>query len=201
MNSLNKAQLEWRDIPWYTWLYQISNLWEIRSLKNNHGLFREKILKPDIWKNWYVHYRLSKSWVSKKYLAHRLVMKVFKWGSYLDINHVNWIKTDNSIGNLEYCTKSENQKHAWDTWLMWQKAIEACKRNLKKAITNVPKDSIYLAIEKRKKPIRCFDIYGNALDFSSLNDAWRSLNILPSGICLALKSKIKSYKWFTWIYI
>lgn len=201
MNSLNKVQLEWRDIPWYTWLYQISSAWEVKSLKNNHGLYREKILKTDIWNNWYVSYRLSKLWVSKKYLAHRLVMMVFKWDSHLDVNHINWVKTDNRIENLEYCTKSENLKHSWASWLHWKKAIEACRENIQKAIKKSPKGSIYLAVEKRKKAIRCFDSNGNTLDFSSLQDASRFLNIFPSWICLALKSRIKSYKWFTWTYI
>lgn len=34
-----------------------------------------------------------------------------------EVNHKNWIKTDNRIDNLEWCTRSENCQHAYDKWL------------------------------------------------------------------------------------
>ena len=45
----------WKDIPWYEWLYQASNLWNIKSLIS----WKEKILKANKTKRWYLQLRLS----------------------------------------------------------------------------------------------------------------------------------------------
>jgi hypothetical protein len=104
----------------YTWLYQVSNLGEVKSLKrvdsNNHPL-KERILKP--WIDWwgYKHINLCKNWIVKKHKIHRLVLNSFKWYSKLICNHKDWIKTNNRLDNLEYCNHSFNNRHAYKIWL------------------------------------------------------------------------------------
>ena len=51
------------------------------------------------------------------FAVHRLVCKYFFGDSNLEVNHKNGDKTDNRLENLEYCTRSENQKHAFATGL------------------------------------------------------------------------------------
>lgn len=102
----------WKDIPWYEWKYQVSNLWNIKSL------FSDILLKKYIVK-WYLKtylYNKKRCW----YLVHRLVMLAFVWPSNLDVNHKNWIKSDNRLKNLEYCTRSENIKHSYN--ILWVKS-------------------------------------------------------------------------------
>ena len=43
-------------------------------------------------------------------LVHRIVMEAFLGPSNLEVNHKNGLKTDNRLGNLEYCTKVYNRR-------------------------------------------------------------------------------------------
>jgi len=53
----------------------------------------------------------------KKVSVHRLVMALFIGESELDVNHINGVKTDNRLENLEYVSRKENIKHAWSNEL------------------------------------------------------------------------------------
>ena len=60
--------------------------------------------------NGYFQVCLSKGGRAKNYLVHRLVAKAFIKNSEnkKDINHINCVKTDNRVENLEWATRSEN---------------------------------------------------------------------------------------------
>lgn len=49
---------------------------------------------------------------------HRLMMKVFVGDGDLEVNHIDGNKRNNDINNLEYVTRSQNEKHAYDTGLI-----------------------------------------------------------------------------------
>lgn len=54
----------------------------------------------------------------KKYGVHQLVMKLFVGESKgLDVDHLNGIKNDNRLENLQYVTRQENIKRAWQNGL------------------------------------------------------------------------------------
>jgi len=97
----------YKDIPGYEWLYQVSNLWNVKSF-----LRWWRILKHWTNSNWYLFNILYNNG-AKYYLTHRLVLLAFNWKSELDCNHKNWDKADNRIENLEYCTRSENELHKY----------------------------------------------------------------------------------------
>ena len=103
----------WKDIKDFEGLYQVSNLGRVRSLPRNTT--SGKILKPrkDIYG--YVSVCLFKEGVRYWKKIHRLVAQEFiaipnglKDESNLQVNHINEVKTDNRVENIEYCDCSFN---------------------------------------------------------------------------------------------
>ena len=112
---------EWRDIKEFEGLYQVSNYGRIKSLKRiliDGRIWYERIMKTPLSAG-YPSISLRKDNTYFKERVHRVVGKTFIEGYQENycINHINGIKTDNHISNLEWCTYSENLKHARDTGL------------------------------------------------------------------------------------
>ena len=104
----------WKDVPGYEGLYQISNLGNVKSLYSN------KILKPSIDKYGYTRFSATKDKIQKTLIIHRLVAKLFipNPNNLPQVNHKDGNKKNNCKNNLEWCTDSDNKKHAYKTGLM-----------------------------------------------------------------------------------
>lgn len=84
----------------------------------------------------------------KTYRAHRLVLMAFNpidGMERLEVNHIDGNKSNNNLENLEWCTPSENQKHAFRTGL--QKARKGEKSNFSK----LSLEQVNLIFELREK--------------------------------------------------
>jgi len=99
----------WKDISWYEWLYRVSNLGNVKSF------FRSKKVLKNVVDNGYHIVSLHKNKSQKKHRVHRLVLKAFLENpeNKPSVNHINGIKTDNRLGNLEWCTQQENVLHGY----------------------------------------------------------------------------------------
>lgn len=166
----------WKDIPWYEWLYQASNLGRI---KNKISWAHLKWSKND---RWYVRVALNKNKIKKEFKIHRLIAL-----SFLDntenkpqINHINWIKYDNKLENLEWCTLSENQIHRY----------KVLKKGISKSWLN-----------KTSKKVNQYDLDWNLIKtWDCIKDIKRQLKIDDSSVIRCCKWKQFTSWWFTWKY-
>lgn len=98
---------QWKDIIDYEELYEVSSMGNIRNKKTG------KILSNN--SSSYVCVSLFKNKTLKRFLGHRIVAKAFIDNplNKKEVNHINGIKNDNRIENLEWCTPKENISHSW----------------------------------------------------------------------------------------
>lgn len=124
----------WKDIEGYEGLYQISNLGRVKSLerkikRRNDRIqtVKERILKLNLNKEGYHTVKLHKKGKGKTYLVHRLVANTFITNpdNKLEVNHINGVKNDNNVNNLEWNTRKENMRHAVDNRLHDQKGSKS----------------------------------------------------------------------------
>jgi hypothetical protein len=110
----------WKDIPGYEGIYQVSNMGNVKSLSREmliNGKYpittKEKILKPSRLSNGYLILGLSKNGFIKKITVHTLVAMVFlnhkpDGTNKICVDHINNIKTDNRLVNLQLISQREN---------------------------------------------------------------------------------------------
>lgn len=116
---LNYENEEWKPVVDFEWLYEISNYGRVKTLRNlvetNDNKLIHKILRPSISKEGYPKYSLTKKNRVYYFNSHRLVALAFLPNplNLEVVNHKDGDKFNNHVSNLEWCTHSENLKHAF----------------------------------------------------------------------------------------
>lgn len=176
----------WKDITGYEGLYQISNLGRVKSFWNT----KEKILMNLKDNFGYLKVCLCKDGKKKQFKVHKLVAEAYipNIENKKEVNHINGNKADNRAENLEWCTRSENMKHAYKNGL--QKPTEKQKQAIKK----------YCKENKTKKIIQ-LDNNGDFIkEWNSGIEVEMNLGINRKNISQCLTKRSKTAGGFKWEY-
>lgn len=161
---------EWRLISGYE-NYLVSDIGRVKNRRTG------QILKPGM-SRWYLQVGLYKNGPRKGLRVHRLVAQAFipNPDNLPEVNHINGDKTDNRAINLEWCTSSENGKHAYRIGLrkVSRKQVDASIMNGKKASS---------------KKVYCIEL---DREFCSAREAHRQTGVSYASISYCCLGKLKS---------
>jgi len=134
----------WKDIVWYEGRYQVSNLWNVKSLSYTIQFnakpwlssrnYKEILLKYKYIKWWYKSISLRKNSINSNFLVHRLVYCTFnnidvKFNKYKNcICHKDDNPDNCNLYNLFLWTQSDNMKDCFRKW-RWRWYTECKKVN------------------------------------------------------------------------
>ena len=143
--------------------YEISSNGKIRN-KN------KKELKTFFDKDGYVCIKIH----DRHYKLHRLVAKAFlnDYSEKLEVNHINGIKSDNNINNIEMCSHKQNINHS------------------------------YYVLNNKIKKIKQYDLQGNFIrEWKNSKEIYDTYGYKRYNISRACNKKRKTAYGYIWEYI
>lgn len=114
---------KWLPCPGFENTHMISSCGKLLKLDrvvktNKHGGVKtipQSFVPPQKNSNGYTRYEIFIDYIKSRVFAHRLVALAFISNPENKpfVNHKDGNKQNNTVENLEWCTKSENELHSW----------------------------------------------------------------------------------------
>lgn len=180
----------WKDIKGFEGKYQVSNLGRVKSLARieyrKDGRKKpiiEKIKSQTLCSNGYYFTGTTKENGSMS--IHRLLAEAFILNpeNKRCVNHINGIKTDNRIENLEWSTHGENNLHAYKNGL--KKVTDKMRANSSLLITKNGKDHSKIVLNIQTGIFYC-----------SIKKAAESIGMIPNKLQSKLLGRGKNETFF-----
>lgn len=193
----------WKDISGFEGLYRISNLGNVYSLKTN------KLLKNCIGTHgYYMVYLCGESGKTIAKQVHRLIAQEFipNPNNKPCIDHLNAIRTDNSIENLKWCTVRENNNNP-----IFKNRVRLSHIGKKLSERSIAKRTAKQRGQKKNCPInnakskavRQISINNGVIikEYPSLMEIYRQCGYSPSNIGNCCNGKRLTAYGYVWKYI
>lgn len=163
--------VEYKPVKGYEDYYLVSSDGNVINKMTGH------VLQGDVKNSGYRSIILSYGGFAKHVSVHRIVAEAFCYrpDGADEVNHINGNKLDNRADNLEWVTREENLRHAYETGLMPNNAIP-------RAVIATNMDT------------------GEKMTFPSIYKAARFFNVSQGNICMCCKGIRPYANGYFWNY-
>ena len=181
----------WLPIKGFEDYYEVSNLGRFRNkdrlLIRSNGVeqfTKSKILKNNYYSNGYVQLILYVNKQRFNFLGHRVVAEHFipNPNNLPIVNHINLTKWDNKVSNMEWCTYSDNNKHALENGCFDNKKVIKGENHVNTKLTDEEVLYIKLNYKPRKNNDALYSIFSDRIGRSAFDkicygETWKHINL------------------------
>ena len=144
---INKEKIDdlekeiWKPVKGYEGIYEVSNFSRVKALirkTRTWQIHKESIASVNSKTRGYVKFGGHKNNIKEHLLMHRVIAEAWipNPNNFPDVNHINAIRDDNRIENLEWVTHSMNMKHAYKIGNKNQKGEKNNSAKINQTIAN-----------------------------------------------------------------
>lgn len=145
----------WKDVKGFEGYYAVSSNGDVKSLdrtiqgKRCKTHIKERVMRQHVGKDGYPSIQLFSGGKPFTLKVHRLVAQAFldNPDNLPEVNHIDGNKQNNTVDNLEWCTRGHNIRHAFRTGLIKKENMRSNAKKVRRS-DGVVFDSLTKAAEE-----------------------------------------------------